>query len=169
MTKRIGKAAAGIFISISLGASAAQATYIRQFPPSLCGKVINPFPDENAEMLLSSDGQIVNTAPVGPNFFSALCPVDRDTVNPFINSETTALVNGWGQGNNTVVVHACRASATGGSIVCDPAVSASTGTGVFSFSWNPGTAWKAASINDSFYISLLMKGGTALFGYSVVD
>jgi hypothetical protein len=166
MTKRIGKVAAGIFISISLGAAVAHASYIKQFPPSLCAKVVSPFAAENAPMDLS-DGQIVNGAG-GHNFFSALCPVVRDSVNSFTSSPV-ALVNGWSAGASTVMVMTCRASYSGGSIVCDPAVSASGGVGTFSFSWSPGTAWTSGFIEDSFYIGLIMQGGTALFGYSVVD
>jgi hypothetical protein len=143
-----------------LYAETASATYAKEFPPSLCvaqsGK---------PAVSISADGQASSAS--SSIWF---CPVDRDSLNPFINpTQTAAVVNFWSGGAGTVTVRSCRASATGGSIVCD-ATQNSGAAGLSSITWNPGSAWKSSNLVDSLYISVTVAGpGLTVFGYAALD
>jgi hypothetical protein len=148
-------------LGLGLCATTASATYVEQFPPSLC------VPQAGSPAVsVNSDGQASSSA-----FSLWFCPVIRDSNNPFSGTSTTLVVNGLSTGTGSIIVDDCRASSTGGSLTCGPIVSTqvSTGTGVVSLLWHPGSEWQSSLFLDSFYVTVEISGGTPLFGYLALD
>jgi hypothetical protein len=166
MTKRNAITAMTMLGSV-LFAATAHATYIKQFPASLCVAS-----NGNPPVSMNIFGQAQNeSTTAGATWF---CPVIRDSANLFNSSATEVIVNGFSNGPGALIAQSCRASATGGNMVCDPVGpnGDSTGIGVVLLSWYPvapATAWRSSTPEDAFYVVMTVAPGVTVFGYSVLD
>jgi len=149
---------------VALSATDAAAAYVRTFSPSACvGTSVNT---TTGAILMS--GQLLNNT--GQNLLD-VCPVVSDsgsTGNAWNAATASAVrVNGWSTQAHSLRLYDCRTYATGGGGTCGSGVE-SSGTGVVNLSVVPSSAWSAGSVDDAYYVTLLLYSSAAVFSYNFV-